>query len=297
MSLRDTLKGTGVALVTPFKENLDIDFEAYGKLIDFVLHGGVEYLVVLGTTGETPTISKEEKIDILEYTFNRVGSTVPIVVGIGGNNTREVINDLETYPLQKATAVLSTSPYYNKPSQEGLFQHYKIISEAASKPIILYNVPGRTASNISAETTIRLANECSNIMGIKEASGNMIQCFHILKNRPSEFLVTSGDDHLALPLIAAGMDGVISVAANCFPKDFSEMVRLSLHGEFLVAKGLLFKLLEGFDLLFVENNPAGVKAVLAELGVIGNFLRLPLVPLSSQYHQKIKELLKLLQNA
>lgn len=292
MSLRDTLKGTGVALVTPFDENQDIDFDAYGKLIDFVLHGGVEYLVVLGTTGETPTVSRSEKIDILEYTFDKVGSSVPIVVGVGGNNTKDVITDLETYPLQKATAILSASPYYNKPSQEGLFQHYKLLSEAAPKPVILYNVPGRTSSNIAAETTIRLATECSNIMGMKEASGNMIQCFHILKNRPSEFLVTSGDDHLALSLIAAGMDGVISVAANCFPKDFSEMIRQCLANDFNSAKGMLFKMLEGFDLLFAENNPSGVKAVLAELGVIQNYLRLPLVPLSEPFHFRVKEYLK-----
>lgn len=291
MSLRDTLRGTGVALVTPFNEKHDLDFDAYGRLLDFVMHGGVEYLVVLGTTGETPTISKSEKVDILEYTYDKIGLTLPIVVGIGGNNTKEVINDLETFPLQKATAILSASPYYNKPSQEGLFNHYKLLSEAAPKPLILYNVPGRTSSNIAAETTIRLANECSNIMGIKEASGNMIQCFHILKNRPSEFLVTSGDDHLAVSLIAAGMDGVISVAANCFPKEFSEMVRKSLASDLSDAKGLLYKMLEGFDLLFVENNPAGVKAFLAELGLIENQLRLPLVPLSEVHHKKVVEYL------
>ncbi len=296
MSLRDTLRGTGVALVTPFNEKQEVDFDAYGRLLDFVLHGGVEYLVVLGTTGETPTISKQEKIDILQYTYDKVGLNVPIVVGIGGNNTNEVINDLETFPLQKATAILSASPYYNKPSQEGLFRHYKLISEASPKPLILYNVPGRTASNISAETTIRLATECSNIMGIKEASGDMIQCFHILKNRPSEFLVISGDDHLALSLIAAGMDGVISVAANSFPKDFAEMVRLCLSNDFIAAKGLLFKMLEAFDLLFVENNPAGVKAVLAELGIIENQLRLPLVPLSEPHHKKVVEYLDWLKS-
>jgi 4-hydroxy-tetrahydrodipicolinate synthase len=296
MSLRDTLRGTGVALVTPFNENNEVDFEAYGKLIDFVLHGGVEYLVVLGTTGETPTIDKSEKLDILNYTFQKVGATVPVVVGVGGNNTKEVINDLETYPLQQATAILSASPYYNKPSQEGLFNHYKAISEASPKPLILYNVPGRTASNIAAETTIRLANECPNIMGIKEASGNMIQCFHILKNRPAEFLVSSGDDHLALSLIAAGMDGVISVAANCFPKDFSEMIRLCLGNDFVAGKGLLFKLIEGFDLMFIENNPAGVKAFLAELGIIENYLRLPLVPLSENHHKKVKEYLEWLRS-
>jgi 4-hydroxy-tetrahydrodipicolinate synthase len=212
-------------------------------------------------------------------------------VGIGGNNTNEVVRNLETFPLQQATAILSSSPNYNKPSQEGIFQHYKLLAGVAPKPIILYNVPGRTSSNITAATVIRLANESDNIMGIKEASGHMIQCLHILKDRPREFFVSSGDDHLALPLIAAGMDGVISVAANCFPKDFSEMVRQSLLNEYSTAKGLLYKLLNGIDLLFAENNPAGVKAVLAELGIIENFLRLPLVPLSENFHNKVKDFL------
>ncbi len=291
MSLRDTLRGTGVALVTPFSENQQVDFEALGKVLDFVLHGGVEYLVMLGSTGETPTLESSEKIDILNYTFDKVGITVPVVVGVGGNNTSKVIKEIEALPLQKATAVLSTSPYYNKPSQEGIYQHYKALAHASSKPVILYNVPGRTGSNISAETCIRLANEADNIAGIKEASGDMVQCTHILKNRPHEFMVCSGDDHITLPLIAAGMDGVISVAANCFPKDFSEMVRLSLQYEFDSAKGLHYKLLEGFDLLFAENNPAGVKAFLAELGIIQNYLRLPLVPLSEGVHKKIKDYL------
>jgi len=294
MSLKDTLRGTGVAVVTPFNKKQEIDFDAYARVLEFVLRGGVEYLVVLGTTGETPTLTKEEKLAILNYTFDHVSNTVPIVVGIGGNNTKAILNDIETYPLQRATAVLSASPYYNKPSQEGIFQHYKLLSEASPKPLILYNVPGRTGSNIAAQTTIRLADECENVQGIKEASGNMIQCLHVLQNRPSEFLVTSGDDHLALPLIAAGMNGVISVAANCFPKDFSEMVRLTLANELSSAKGLLYKLLEGFDLLFAENNPAGVKAVLSELGIIENVLRLPLVPLSDSIHGKIKNYLSAL---
>ena len=292
MSLRDTLKGTGVALVTPFNQMQEVDFEALGRVIEFVLHNGAEYLVSLGTTGETPTLEKSEKIDIVNYTYEKAGNTVPVVVGIGGNNTHEILSDLETFPLQKAAAILSTSPYYNKPSQEGIFAHYKLISEAASKPVILYNIPSRTGSNITAETTIRLANECDNILGIKEAGGNMVQCMHILKNRPAEFLVTSGDDHLALPLIALGMDGVISVAANCFPKEYCEMIRKSLQNEFYTAKGLLYKLLPGFDLLFEENNPAGVKAFLTELGLIENYLRLPLVPLSENIHQKLKEYLK-----
>jgi 4-hydroxy-tetrahydrodipicolinate synthase len=291
MSLRDTLKGTGVALVTPFNEALQVDFESLGKLLDFVMHGGVEYLVVLGTTGETPTLEKQEKIDILQYVYERVGTALPIVVGIGGNNTNAIIKELETYPLDKATAILSASPYYNKPSQEGIYQHYKLFAEASPKPVILYNVPGRTGSNISAETTLRLAHETANIAGIKEASGNMVQCMHILRDKPSEFLVTSGDDHLGMPLIAAGMDGVISVAANCFPKEFSHMVRLSLQEDYSGARGLHYQLLEAFDLLFAENNPAGVKAFLAELGVIKNYLRLPVVQLSEPIHQKVKKYL------
>lgn len=292
MSLRDTLRGTGVALVTPFNQKHEVDFDALGRVIEFVLHGGVEYLVVLGTTGETPTLERSEKIDIINYAYEKTENKVPVVVGIGGNNTKEILDDVETYPLQKAVAILSTSPYYSRPSQQGIFEHYKLISEAAPKPLILYNIPARTGSNITAETTIRIANECDNIPGIKEASGNVGQCLHILQNRPHEFLVTSGDDLLALPLIAAGMDGVISVAANCFPKEFSEMVRQSLQNDFNPAKGLLYKLLEGFDLLFEENNPAGVKAFLAEMGLIENYLRLPLVPLSDKVHQKLKQYLK-----
>ena len=291
MSLRDTLKGTGVALVTPFSKSGNVDFDALGKLLDFVTHGGVEYLVVLGTTGETPVLETSEKKEILEFVTEIIGDRVPVVVGIGGNNTASLIKELEGYNLDKVTAVLSASPYYNKPSQEGIFQHYKSFADACPKPVILYNVPGRTGSNISAETTLRLAHECGNIQGIKEASGNMVQCMHILKNRPKDFLVTSGDDHLTLPSIAAGMDGVLSVAANCFPKDFSEMVRACNENDYVCARGLHYKLLEGFDLLFAENNPAGAKAFLAELGIMENNLRLPVVPLSQNIHKRVKEYL------
>ncbi|MBL0056473.1 MAG: 4-hydroxy-tetrahydrodipicolinate synthase [Chitinophagaceae bacterium] len=289
--MRTKLKGTGVALVTPFKANTEVDFEALGKLIDFVIDNGVEYLVSLGTTGETPTIEAEEKADIIRYTYEKVQNRVPVVVGIGGNNTREVMENMQSYPLEKATAVLSASPYYNKPSQEGIFQHYKNIASASPHPVILYNVPGRTGSNISAETTLRLANEVENIAGIKEASGNMIQCMHILRDRPEHFLVVSGDDHLTLPLIASGMDGVISVAANCFPKLFSDMVRHSLADNFELARLLHYQCLEGNDLLFAENNPAGAKAFLSEMGILENVLRLPLVPLSHAIHQKVKDCL------
>ena len=242
----------------------------------------------LGTTGETPTLDTEEKADIIHYTYEKVNGRVPVIVGVGGNNTREVMENMQSYPLEKAIAVLSASPYYNKPSQEGIFQHYKNLASASPKPVILYNVPGRTGSNITAETTLRLAKEVENIAGIKEASGNMVQCMHIIRDRPGDFLVVSGDDHITLPLIACGMDGVISVAANCFPKDFSDMVRYCLKGDFASARPLHNKCLEGNDLLFAENNPAGVKAFLYEMGIIKNELRLPLVPLSASIHQKVK---------
>jgi 4-hydroxy-tetrahydrodipicolinate synthase len=287
MSLRKELQGTGVALVTAFTIDGAVDYDALGKLIDFDITNGVEYLITLGTTGETPTLTSKEKIDIINFTYEKVNGRVPVVVGVGGNNTTEVMENLTTYPLDKAIAVLSASPYYNKPSQEGIYQHYKALAAVAPKPVILYNVPGRTGSNMTAETTLRLAKE-KNIEGMKEASGNMVQCMHILRDRRADFLVVSGDDHIALPLIACGMDGVISVAANCFPKDFSEMIRLSLQGNFTAAQPLHYKCLEGCDLLFAENNPAGVKAVLYELGIIENVLRLPLVPLSESIHNKVK---------
>jgi 4-hydroxy-tetrahydrodipicolinate synthase len=289
MSLKKTLQGTGVALITPFTKDLEVDYNALEKLIDNFIASGVEYLVTLGTTGETPTLTRAEMTDIINFTFSKVENRVPVVVGIGGNNTMEILKSFELFPLDKATAILSSSPNYNKPSQEGIFQHYKKISEVSPKPVLLYNVPGRTGSNITAETTLRLATECENIAGTKEASGNMIQCMHILKNRPKEFLVVSGDDHLALPLIACGMDGVISVAANCFPKDFSELIRYALAHNLEHAQNLQYKLLPALDLLFAENNPAGVKCFLTEMGMIENNLRLPLVPLSAPLHQKVKE--------
>ncbi len=291
MSLRNVLKGTGVALVTPFKQNFEVDFNSLEKVINYVINNGCKYLVSLGTTGETPTLSEEEKNAIIYFTYDVVKERMPIVIGIGGNNTKEICKNLETYPLHKAVAVLSASPYYNKPSQEGIYLHYKALAEASPKPVILYNVHGRTGSNITASTTLKLAEEVENIGGIKEASGNMIQCMHILKDRPERFLVVSGDDHLTLPLIACGMDGVISVAANCFPKEFSEMVRLALHDDLNKARILHYQCLEGNDLLFAENNPAGAKAFLSELGIIENVLRLPLVPLSKELHKRVKHYL------
>jgi len=288
MSLSNRLRGTGVALVTPFTSSLDIDYDALGRIIDFVIKDGVEYVVTLGTTGETPTLRKNEKADIINYTCDKVNSRVPVVVGVGGNSTQEVIDDLEKLPLEKAIAVLSASPYYNKPSQEGLFQHYKAIAAATVKPILLYNVPGRTGRNIDADTILRLAKEVDNIAGLKEAGGDMAQCMRVLRDKPEDFFVVSGDDALALPQIACGMEGVISVAANSFPKTFSEMVRLSLKKDFKNAKALNDKLIDAYDIMFAENNPAGVKAFMAELGLLDNYFRLPVTPLSAALHAKAK---------
>lgn len=291
MSFREQLRGTGVALVTPFTEDLSVDFDALGKLIDFDIANGVEYLVSLGTTGETPTLSKKEKLDIFNFTIEKVNGRVPVVVGIGGNCTQDIIDTVKSFPLEKAIAVLSASPYYNKPSQEGIYQHYKAIAAASPKPIILYNVPGRTGRNMEADTTIRLAKE-KNIIGIKEASNNVAQVIQILRDRPEDFLVVSGDDGLVLPEMACGIDGVISVAANCFPKDFSQMVRFCLGNDFAAARNLNNPLVDAYNLLFAENNPAGVKAFLAELGIVKNYLRLPVVPVSDGLQQKIKDYLK-----
>lgn len=292
MNLRQQLRGTGVAIITPFDQEGRVDFPALGKLIDHIIENGVDYIVSLGTTGETPVLSKEEKKDIVQFTFERINQRVPVVVGIGGNNTDEVAREMQQFPLNTAVAILSASPYYNKPSQEGLFQHYKVLAEASPKPIILYNVPGRTGRNMSASTTIRLANEVPNIAGIKEASGDMLQCMEILRDRPSGFLVVSGDDALAMPQIAAGMDGVISVAANAFPGIFSEMVKKSLAFDMGGAKILNDSLINAYDLMFAENNPAGVKAFLAEMGIIKNHMRLPVVPLSVKLHDGVRDFLK-----
>jgi len=292
MNLRDQLRGTGVAVVTPFKKNMEIDYIALERVINYIIDNGAEYIVTLGTTGETPTLSKDEKTELILFTYQVTDDRVPVVVGIGGNNTLSLIKDLETFPLHKAVAILSASPYYNKPSQEGIYQHYKALAEVSPLPIILYNVPGRTGRNISAGTTLRLARDFSTIAGIKEASGDMAQCMQILKDKPADFFVVSGDDALAMPQIACGMEGVISVAANCLPKQFSNMVRSSLKGDFVTAKQINDQMLEAYELLFTENNPAGVKAFLTELGLIENNLRLPLVSLSEGLHQSVKNYLQ-----
>ena len=287
MSIRQQITGTGVAIITPFDQTESVDYEALGRVIDFIIAGGIEYIVTLGTTGETPVLSKEEKADIIRYTLEKVNRRVPVIVGIGGNNTRAVAADMQSLPLEGALAVLSASPYYNKPSQEGIYQHYAYLAKACPKPIVLYNVPGRTGRNMTATTTLRLA-ELDNIAGIKEASGDLQQCMDILKDRPPHFAVVSGDDALALPQLACGMDGVISVAANAFPQSFSNMVRAGLKADLVAAKTLNDSLIEMYNLMFAENNPAGVKAYLHEMGLIENILRLPLVPLSKPLHDQVR---------
>jgi 4-hydroxy-tetrahydrodipicolinate synthase len=283
----EQLRGTGVALVTPFKKDESIDWNAFERLIDHVIAGGVNYVVPLGTTGETPTLSADEKLDLMKFTFEKVSKRVPVVVGIGDYNTRDVVKRLETCPLDEALAVLSVAPYYSKPSQEGIFQHYKAIAAASPKPIILYNVPGRTGRNMSAQTTLRLANEVPNIVAMKEASGDMVQCMQIIKDKPKDFLVISGDDALAMPQVAAGMDGLISVAANYFAKDVSGMIKAALQSDMPLARKLHYKLQEAFDLMFEENNPAGVKAFLHDAGISENVFRLPVVPVSDGLKSRI----------
>lgn len=288
MKLRQVLRGTGVALITPFNSNKKVDYSSLEKLIDFNIAGGVEYLVSLGTTGETPVLTSAEKQEIIKFTSQKIGSRVPLVVGFGGNNTVSLLSEIENTILDTAVAVLSASPYYNKPSQEGIFLHYKEVAKASPHPVILYNVPGRTGRNMSSSTTLKLAKEVNNIGGIKEASGDMVQCMEILKDKPEDFLVVSGDDMLAMPQIACGMDGVISVAANCYPQQFSDMVRAALKSDFIASKKLNDFLLPAYTLLFEENNPAGVKAFLAEMNIIKNELRLPNVPASEALIQRIK---------
>jgi len=289
--LRQTLKGTGVALVTPFKKDKSIDFDALDNLIDIQIAGGLDYIVTLGTTGESVVLSTEEKVEVFNRTVAKVNGRVPVVVGIGGNNTAEVIKSFSKFDLTKVEAILSVTPYYNKPSQEGLYQHYVALADAAPKPILLYNVPGRTGRNMTAATTLRLAAH-PNIGGIKEAGPEMAQTIDILKDRPSDFLVVSGDDEIVMAQIACGMDGVISVAANAFPKPFSDMIRYCMAGDFSMAKRLNDLMVEGYTYMYEENNPSGIKAFLAEQGVIENEFRLPLVPVSAGLQKKIHDYLQ-----
>ncbi len=295
MALID-LKGMGIALVTPFKADGSVDYEALVKLVEYQVQNGTDYLVVLGTTAETPTLTETEKAEIKRLVVTQVRRRVPVVLGVGGNCTRAVVDTLRQADLQDVDAILSVVPYYNKPSQEGIFRHYEAIAEATTRPVILYNVPGRTGTNMTAETTLRLARTFRNIVAVKEASGNIKQMNDIIKNKPADFQVISGDDGITYPLIALGAVGVISVIGNAFPREFSRMVRLSLEGDYDNARVIHSRFMELFDLLFVDGNPAGVKSMLNMMGFIENRLRLPLVPTRLTTYEKIREILNRLQD-
>ncbi|HPK04549.1 MAG TPA: 4-hydroxy-tetrahydrodipicolinate synthase [Bacteroidales bacterium] len=282
------LIGTGVAIVTPFHKHGTIDFSSFEKMIEHVIANKVEYIVVIGTTGESVTLSKDERNAIIHFSVETINKRVPLVVGIGGNNTQSIIDSIKECPFEDIDAILSVAPYYNKPQQRGLYLHYKNIATVSPVPVILYNVPGRTSLNMSAETTLKLAHELKNIVAIKEASGNLPQCMEIIKNRPAGFKVISGDDILTLPLLALGADGVISVVANAFPAEFSEMVRLALKGNFDKARVIHYQLTNIIESLFVDGNPAGIKAALSILGLIQNNLRLPLVKVSQSVFRQIE---------
>ena len=284
---RYKFEGLGVALVTPFKADKSIDYDALGRLIEFQLSEGVDFFVVLGTTGETPTLSANEKLAVCDYIKSKVGGRVPLVLGLGGNNTMEIVKEVSTRDLSGFEAILSVVPPYNKPSQEGIYQHYAAIATASPLPVILYNVPGRTGVNMTAATTLRLAHDFKNVIGVKEASGNFPQIEEIIKNKPDHFEVISGDDGITYPLITLGAKGVISVIGNAFPKEFGKMVRKCLSGDFMGALPIQFLFTELFNLLFVDGNPAGVKSALNALGMIENELRLPLVPTRLSTNEKI----------
>lgn len=273
--------GTGVAMVTPFDADGNVDYTGLKNLVNHLIGGGVEYLVPLGTTGESATLDKDEKKKVWACTAEAAAGRVPLVAGIGGNNTREVVEQVKQFDIAGYDAILSASPYYNKPTQEGIYQHYKAIAEASPLPILLYNVPGRTASNISAETTIRLANDVKNIIGIKEASGNFDQFSQIMRDKPADFLLISGDDAIALPIVALGGAGVISVVGNALPRQFSDMIRQCVAGDFKSAQKGHNALLDFTRMIFAEGNPAGVKTALKCLGICGDAVRLPLVQVSS----------------
>jgi 4-hydroxy-tetrahydrodipicolinate synthase len=285
-------KGTGVAIVTPFKNDSSIDFAALGRVIEHVIKGGVNYIVAMGTTGESVTLTKEEKKAIISYVVEVVDSRVPVVYGIGGNNTQEVINAIRHADLNGVEGILSVAPYYNKPTQRGLVQHFKEIATCSTVPVIIYNVPGRTACNISADTCLELAHACENIVAVKEASGDMTQIMKIIKGKPENFLVISGDDMLTIPIVAAGGSGVISVLANAFPSQTCELVNQSLKNNFKSAREVQFRLLEMIELLFVEGNPAGVKDMLNIMSICNNYVRLPLVPVSRTIHTRIQKALE-----
>lgn len=289
---RNIFKGLGIALVTPFTASGAVDYAALKRLVQFQLDNGADFLCILATTGETPTLTTEEKTNIKNLVIELVKGRVPILMGCGGNNTAAVVQELRTADWHGIDGVLSVCPYYNKPSQEGLYHHFKAIASATSLPIVLYNVPGRTGINMKAETTVRLARDFHNIVAIKEASGSLEQVDEILKNAPKDFAVISGDDALTYPMVACGAVGVISVIGNALPREFSKMLRLEFNNEFAAARKIHHKFTDLFSLLFVDGNPAGVKAMLSEMGFIENVLRLPLVPTRLTTKQRISEILK-----
>ena len=279
--------GTGVALVTPFKKDSSIDFTALSKLVEFNLANGVDYLVINGTTGESVTVSKEERQRIVDVIVSVNKGRVPLVLGLGGNNTSAVIAEILSSDLTHIDAVLSVAPYYSKPTQEGFYQHFKAIALASPKPIILYNVPGRTSKNMDSQTTLRLASDFSNIIAVKEAGNNVQQYLELIKNKPKDFLIISGDDDLALNVVLAGASGVISVIGQAFPKEFSTLIRLGLQGKNKEAYKLHYKLMDIISMIFSENNPSGIKAVLKCLGITSNEVRLPLVKASEKLQKEI----------
>ncbi|WP_333866830.1 4-hydroxy-tetrahydrodipicolinate synthase [Sphingobacterium sp.] len=286
------LHGAGVALVTPFNSDESVDFEALGQLIDLQINEGMDYLVSLGTTGEVATLTNDERKRIWDFTVKRVNGRLPLVAGIGGNNTAEIVEQIKQFDPTGFCAILSVSPYYNKPTQEGIYQHYKAVATASPLPVILYNVPGRTGSNITAQTTLRLANDFSNIVAIKEASGNFAQFSEILRDKPAGFLLISGDDPVTLPMMSLGAAGIISVIGNALPKKVATLARLCAEGKYSEARPIHNDLLKITDLCFIEGNPAGVKYILQELGIGKDVLRLPLVPVGENVQGAIKEELK-----
>jgi 4-hydroxy-tetrahydrodipicolinate synthase len=289
--MKDTKKfrGTGVAIVTPFKNDSSIDFAALGRVVNHVINGGVNYIVVMGTTGESVTLTKDEKKAVISYVVEVTDSRVPLVIGIGGNSTQEVINCVRHSNLTGVDGILSVAPYYNKPNQRGLFQHFKAIATCSPVPVIMYNVPGRTCSNISSDTCIELANECENIVAVKEASGDIAQIMRIIKSKPDNFSVISGDDMLTIPIIASGGAGIISVLANAYPAATSELVTNALKSNYKSAREIQLRYLEMIELLFIDGNPSGVKAILSIMGLCQNNLRLPLVPVNRTIYTRIQK--------
>ncbi|HMV14393.1 MAG TPA: 4-hydroxy-tetrahydrodipicolinate synthase [Chitinophagales bacterium] len=281
------LKGVGVALVTPFNEQKEINFAEFEKVVNYVIEGGVDYVVVLGTTGESVTLNKKEKQDLINACVSATNKRVPVIAGFGGNDTRSTIADINGFELNGVDGILSVSPYYNKPTQEGIYEHYKAIATNSNLPIVLYNVPGRTASNIRATTTLTLAHEFKNIIAIKEASNDWQQIFWLAREKPADFLLISGNDDLIVPQISIGYDGVISVIANALPKQFSGMVHQALNGDFTAARKTVYELDELITYLFEQGNPAGVKAAMQHLTVCNDHVRLPLMPINTDLRQKI----------